>query len=375
VGLVLSGTVARGGAVHEGWLEVEGEHIVSAGSGRPPRAADEHVDGVIAPGLCDLQVNGAAGAEVLGGAEAIARIDAAQLESGVTRYLATLVSPDEATARRALAVLAEATADPASPVAGVHVEGPFLAPAYAGMHPPARLRSPADGAPDWLTEPPVRLVTLAPELPGALRLIRELTAAGVAVAVGHSGADAATATAAIDAGATLVTHVFNAMLPLAHRSPGIAAVALLDDRVAASVIADGVHVDPLILELVRRAAGSRTVLVSDATPAAAAPAGDYAMAGVTISSAVAGGGARTADGRLAGSTVTLDGAVSRWVELTGATLAEALFAAAERPRRVLGFGTPLVTGAPADLVVVDAGGAVRRVMHRGRWREPRRRVR
>jgi N-acetylglucosamine-6-phosphate deacetylase len=365
VGLLLSGMLARHGALGHGWLEIDGERVVSAGTGPAPREPDEHVDGVIAPGLCDLQVNGAAGAEAIAGPDAIAQIDAAQLACGVTRYLPTLVSPDEATARRALSVLAEATADPASPVAGVHVEGPFLSAGHRGIHPRARLRSPADGVPDWLTEPPVRLVTLAPELPGALPLIRELSAAGVAVALGHSGADAATAAAAIDAGATLVTHVFNAMASLAHRAPGIAGVALADDRVAVSVIADGVHVDPLVLELVRRAAGPRVVLVSDSTPAAAAPPGAYPMAGVSTRSD--GGAARTSSGRLAGSTITLDGAVCRWVSLTGATLAEALLAAAETPRRLLGLGEPLVTGATADLVVVDPAGSIRRVMHRGRW--------
>jgi N-acetylglucosamine-6-phosphate deacetylase len=246
------------------------------------------------------------------------------------------------------------------------VEGPFLSRHYSGMHPPERLRSPSEGVPAWLRAPPVRLVTLAPELPGALELTRELIASGVAVALGHSGADAATAAKAIDAGATLVTHVFNAMAPLAHRNPGLAGLALIDERVRVAVIADGVHIDALVLELVRRAAGSRAVLVSDATPAAAAAAGAYAMAGVAIESDDAGR-VRTTDGRIAGSALTLDRALAGWLSQTGATLAQAVFAASEAPATVLGDEPSLAPGSPAELVVLDEAGCVRRVMHRGRW--------
>jgi N-acetylglucosamine-6-phosphate deacetylase len=287
-------------------------------------------------GLCDLQVNGAAGVEVTDGAAALDAIDAVQLEHGVTRYLPTLVSPDDATADRVLPELAARAADPASPVAGVHLEGPFLSAEHAGMHPRERLRSPADGVPDWIEHPAVRLVTLAPELPGALELVERLSERGIAVSLGHSGATAAQARQAIDAGATLVTHVFNAMAPLHHRAPGLAGVALTDPRVHVGVIADGWHVHPLVLELIRRAAGGRVFLVTDATPAAAAPLGRYRMAGVEIERDDAGT-ARTLDGRLAGSTLTLDDAARNWSSMTGATAAEAAAAASDVPAAAAGI--------------------------------------
>ena len=165
--LMLAGRLARGGALADGWVEVEGERIAATGSGAPPRPPDERHDGIVAPGLFDLQVNGAGGHEVTAGAAALDAIDAIQLAHGVTSYLPTVVSADDTVAERVVAELAERTADPASPVAGIHLEGPFLSGEHAGMHPVGRLRSPADGVPAYYSSPAVRLVTLAPELPGA----------------------------------------------------------------------------------------------------------------------------------------------------------------------------------------------------------------
>jgi N-acetylglucosamine-6-phosphate deacetylase len=365
--LLLCGALSRAGRRAPGWVDIDGESIVACGEGEPPRDPDERCEGVIAPGLCDLQVNGAGGFDVSAGDAAVLEaIDAVQLAHGVTATLPTLVSPDPGTAERALAAIAERRSDRSSPVVGAHVEGPFLNPRRRGMHPAGRLRSPADGLPSWLDSPAIRLVTLAPELPGALALIERLTARGVRVSLGHSEADEATVTAAIDAGATAVTHVFNAMAPLHHRAPGLAGAALVEERLALGVIADGLHVAPAVLELTRRAAGSRTVLVSDSGPGAAAPPGRYELAGVTIE-ADAAGAARTAQGELAGSTVTLDVAMVRWATLTGATLDEAIAAASERPAALIGLPQPLRPGAPADLVVLSQDGAVRRVMHAGRW--------
>lgn len=364
--LMLGGMLSRAGRRAPGWVEIEGDSILACGDGAPPRDPDERCEGLIASGLCDLQVCGAGGFDVTGGSEALAAIDAVELAHGVTSYLPTLVSPDAGTAEYALAAIQKRCAERSSPVAGAHVEGPFLNPRRRGMHPAERLRSPADGIPAWLDSPALRLVTLAPELPGALALIERLAARGVGVSLGHSEADAATVSAAIDAGASAVTHVFNAMGPLHHRGPGLAGTALVDERLAVGVIADGVHVDPAVLELTRRAAGPRIVLVSDSGPAAEAAAGRFAMAGVAIELDAAGA-ARTATGELAGSTVTLDVAMSRWAALTGATLDEAIAAASEAPAALIGLARPLRPGAPADLVVLSEGGAVRRVMHAGRW--------
>jgi N-acetylglucosamine-6-phosphate deacetylase len=360
--VLLAAELALDGILAEGWVALEGARLAGAAHGPPPRDPDERLDGILAPGLCDLQVNGAGGHEVTGGQAALDAIDALQLAHGVTSYLPTLISPDDATAELVLAELADRVADAASPVAGVHLEGPFLNPARAGMHPLERLRSPADGVPSWIEHPAVRLVTLAPELPGALELIERLSARGIAVSLGHSSAGADLAAAGIDAGAHLVTHVFNAMTPVRHRAPGLAAAALIDERVHVSVIADGVHVHPLMLELVRRTAGARTVLITDATPLAAALPGDCEMAGVPIERG-ADGAAHTRDGRLAGSTLTLDDGVRNWNGLTEATLAEALYAASQ----AAAAAACLHDEAPADLVRLDSAGVVRGVMRGGRW--------
>ncbi len=364
--LLLAGRLARGGALEDGWVEVEGERIVAAGTGAPPRPPDERHDGIVAPGLCDLQVNGAGGREVTDGAAALDAIDAIQLEHGVTSYLPAIVPMDDATAERSVAELAERAADPASPVLGVHLEGPFLNSEYAGMHPAGRLRAPADGVPAYFSSEAIRLVTLAPELPGALDLIAALRARGVAVALGHSGASADVARRALDAGARLVTHVFNAMAPLHHRAPGLAGVALTDARAMVGIIADGLHVDPIVLEVARRAAGPRVVLTSDAAAAAAAPPGTYRMAGVEIESDRSGA-VRTAAGRLAGSALTLDAAVRNWASMTEASLAEAIAAAGEAPAAALGLAAGLRPGCAANIALLDDAGEVQRVMRLGRW--------
>ena len=364
--LLLAGCLARGGALGEGWLEVEGERIAATGAGPPPRAPDERHDGIVAPGFCDLQVNGAGGHEVTDGAAALDAIDAIQLGHGVTSYLPTIVSMDDATVERAVAELAERVADPSSPVAGVHLEGPFLSSAYAGMHPRERLRSPADGIPAYFSSDAIRLVTLAPELPGALELIVALRARGVAVSLGHSDASAEAARNALDAGARLVTHIFNGMAPLHHRAPGLVGVGLADARPRVSIIADGSHVDPLVLELARRAAGPRVVLITDATAATAAPPGGYRQAGVEIERAQSGV-VRTAAGRLAGTTLTLDAAVRNWASMTEASLSEAIAAASEAPAVALGLPAGLHPGGAANVVLLDDAGEVQRVMRRGRW--------
>ncbi len=365
---IVAGRLALHGELADGWVELEGEEIAACAVGEPPRAPDLRHDGIVAPGLCDLQVNGAAGHEVTAGPQALEAIDRLLLSRGVTSYLPTIVSTDSASAERAVAELEERAADPASPVTGVHLEGPFLDPAHAGMHRRDRLRSPADGIPAYFESPAIRLVTLAPELPGALELIAELRERGVAVALGHTGAGAAEAERAVDAGASLVTHLFNAMAPLHQRAPGLAGLALTEDRLAVGVIADGVHLHPLVLELVRRAAGGRCFLVTDATPAAGAPPGRYSMAGVEISCGEEGA-AHTADGRLAGGAISLDESARRWAGMTEATLAEAIAAASETPAAAARLPGGLRPGGPADIILLDDEGRVERVMRRGRWIE------
>ena len=365
--MLIAGRIARGGALAFGWVDVRRGAIAALGTGAPPRLPDERHPGLIAPGLVDLQVNGGAGVQVTDGHGALDRLEATLLARGVTSYLPTLISAPDEVLTRTVQELAERATDPASPVVGVHLEGPFLSPAHAGVHRTQWLRVPAAGPP-----PPayasreVRLVTIAPELEGALDLVRTLRAQGATVSLGHSGADAATARAAFATGASLVTHVFDAMAPLHHRAPGLAGAALVHPSARVGIIADGHHVDPTMLELVRRAAGARVVLVSDASPAAAAPPGRYVIGDVPIERTT-DGVARTPDGVLAGSAIMLDEAVRGWAALTNATLAEAIAAAAEAPADVLGLPAPLTEGAPADLVLTDDAGAALRVMRHGAW--------
>jgi N-acetylglucosamine-6-phosphate deacetylase len=367
VNVLLAGRIARSGAVVTGWIEVQRGTVVAHGGGQPPGLLDERHDGVIAPGLVDLQVNGGAGVEVTAGHGALDRLEETLLARGVTSYLPTLVSAADDDLARTVAELEERAADPASPVVGVHLEGPYLSRQHAGVHRAACLRTPADGPlPPAYASTAVRVVTLAPELGSGLDLVRTLHARGVTVSLGHSGADAATALAAFDAGASMVTHVFDAMAPLHHRAPGLAGAALVDPRVRVGIIADGHHVDPAVLELVRRAAGRRVVLVSDASPAAAAPEGRYTIGGVTLVRG-ADGIARTPEGVLAGSAILVDDAVRAWTTLTEATLAEAIMAASDEPAAAIGLPRPLAVGSPADLVLMNDTGEVQRVMRGGAW--------
>jgi N-acetylglucosamine-6-phosphate deacetylase len=367
VTLLIAGRFARRGALASGWLEVRNGTIAAAGAGAPPRVPDERYSGVIAPGLVDLQVNGGAGVQVTDGHGALDRLETTLLARGVTSYLPTLVSAPDDVLTGAVQELAERVAEPASPAVGVHLEGPFLSPARAGVHRAWWLRVPAAGPPPpAYASAEVRLVTIAPELDGALDLVRSLRAQGATVSLGHSDADAATARAGFAAGASLVTHVFDAMVPLHHRAPGLAGAALVHPSARVGVIADGHHVDPIMLELVRRTAGPRVVLVSDASPAAAAPPGRY-LIGDTPLERTADGVARTPDGVLAGSAILLDEAVRGWTALTDATLTEAIAAASETPAHAIGLPAPLTRGAPADLILTDDAGAVLRVMRHGDW--------
>jgi N-acetylglucosamine-6-phosphate deacetylase len=328
---------------------------------RAPRGArrDLPEGWIVAPGLVDLQVNGYAGAEADGGPEALAAIAAALPAAGVTAFCPTLVSRSPAAERRAARALAPRAnwrergvpigAPGSARPLGVHLEGPFLAPGRAGVHPPGALRDPAPAEVDRLLGAfSPAIVTLAPELPGGLAAVRRIARRGVVAAVGHTDADARTGRAAIDAGARLMTHALNAMRGLERREPSALAAFLADPRPHVSLIADGVHVAPEVAVVVARAAGGRLALVSDAVAAAGAPPGRYRLGRRTIAS----DGRRVAwRGRLAGSAFGLDEG-PRTLAGAGLGTAAALAAAAWAPRRLLGL-PGLEPGAPADLVVLD----------------------
>jgi N-acetylglucosamine-6-phosphate deacetylase len=336
---------------------------------------------LVAPGFIDLQINGAAGVDLSTEPERMAEVAAALPRWGVTAWLPTVVTGPPGVRWRALAAF-DALASDASSVAasgtapgnppgaapravplGLHLEGPFLAPERKGAHDPAHLAAPAiDVVADegWSRDAGVAAVTLAPELPGALEVVRELVARGVVVSAGHSSATAAEATAAIDAGVTYVTHLFNAMAPLHHREPGLVGVALSDDRVRVGVIADGLHVDPAVVALAARALGRRLSLVTDAVAALGAPPGPVALGPFSADVSPDDGAVRLRDGTLAGSTLALDRAVRNVVSYAGLPLADAVRAVTATPAAVLGLADRGVVepGAVGDLVLLTPEGEV-----------------
>lgn len=324
--------------------------------------------GIAVPGFVDLQVNGFGGVDFLDAAPEDFRVAGeALLGTGVTAYQPTFITSPAATVQHALAAM-ESTrrAGGLQPlVLGAHLEGPFLSPERSGTHPVEHLR-PA-GSPEFagiLASDAVTTVTLAPELPGALDLVRRLTDRNVRVWLGHSDADAGQSQRAFDAGARAVTHLFNAMRPFVPRDPGLAGVALARDDVHVGMIVDGVHLAAETVLLAWRAAAGRTFLVTDAIAAAAKGDGRWRLGSVDVE--VRGLEARRGDGTLAGSVLTMDRAVRNLAEL-GVPLPAAVDAATGVPARLAGrtdIGS-LVPGAAADVVVLDDELQLRRVLRRG----------
>ena len=345
----------EGVMVPDAWLEARDGVITAIGQGAPPRTPDLALTGTLAPGFVDLHCHGAVGSAFDDDAPAWDAIDAFHAAHGATRRAVSLVTaPLEQLLPRVRAAAARAATDPA--VLGIHLEGPFLADSHRGAHDPAALQAPTPGAVERLLEAGegrILQVTIAPELPGALDAIGSFADAGVRVAVGHTGADAATARAAFDAGATLLTHACNGMPPMHHRSPGPLPVALRDERVTLEAIADGHHVDPEMLALLLQAAPGRVALITDAMAAAGMPDGDYRIGSLDVR--VEQGLPRLAGGdAIAGSTLTLDRAIGVLVA-AGVPLEAALDAATRAPADAVGRDDlgRLAVGARADLVALD----------------------
>jgi N-acetylglucosamine-6-phosphate deacetylase len=323
--------------------------------------------GVAVPGFVDLQVNGFAGVDFFEtDVEGYRRAGEALLDTGVTAYLPTFVTAPE---EQLLAALREVPAGSDGPrILGVHLEGPFLSPARLGIHPSAARRDPDVRLLERLLDAgPVRLVTLAPELPGAEALVETLLRREIAVSCGHSDATAEQANAAFDLGVRTVTHLFNAMRPFGHRDPGIAGAALARDDVIVQLILDGVHLAPETAIVAWRAAAGRVALVTDAIAGARLTDGAYKLNGLAIETR--DGVARGPGGELAGSTLTMIEAV-RNLHALGAPLADAVSAATEVPARVLRLPTVgrLAVGLPADVVVLTDELEIDRVLVDGRER-------
>ena len=347
-------------ALVEGRLE-RGDVAVEDGTIRAVGLAGGGGGGIAAPGFVDLQVNGFAGVDLMVADHAgYLRLGEALLATGTTAFQPTFVSAPEQALLAALRAMPAGGVGPR--VLGAHVEGPFLSPRRAGVHDP-RWLAPPDLAllRRLLAAAPVRQVTLAPELNGALELIDELVARGVTASAGHTDATAAEAHRAFGRGVGSVTHLFNAMRPGTARDPGIAFAALARAGVVVQLIADLQHVAPDTLMMVWNAAANRFALVTDASPAAAMGDGEFVLGGRRIEAK--DGVVRGPEGRLAGSALTMIGAV-RNLHGLGVPLEGALRAAAEVPARVarrpdLGRLQP---GAAADVVVLDDRLEVRRVL-------------
>jgi N-acetylglucosamine-6-phosphate deacetylase len=349
-------------------VRIRDGRIVEVITGPPPAGAEVLTDGLLTPGLVDVQVNGAVGvdfAEV--DPDGMRAVAGALPSTGVTRFLPTLITaPVPVALRQARAVLAASAALPpgagAQPL-GVHLEGPFLSPKRAGVHDPSLMVVPGPEQIDALLElgSALRMVTLAPEQPGGLEAISRLVAAGVLVAVGHSDATGEQTRAAADAGARMVTHLFNAQRPLGHREPGVPGVALVDDRFTLGLIADLAHVGPDVCRLVFNAAGSRVALVTDAVAAAGMPPGRYQLGGADVV-LTEDGVPRSPEGTIAGSALTLDRAVRNIVSV-GVPVADALASATIVPAEVIGESGlgRLAPGAVADLVWWDENLRPRKV--------------
>ncbi|WP_210438632.1 N-acetylglucosamine-6-phosphate deacetylase [Nocardioides xinjiangensis] len=356
-----------------GWLHLRGERIVEVGEGAPPRASDVDLgDVTVSPGFIDLHVHGGGGASFDSGkADAAEVVADTHLRHGTTSMAASLVTDTPARMAAALRELAPLVDD--GRLAGIHLEGPWLSPQRSGAHQPGSLADPEPGAIESLLaagDGAVRMVTLAPELPGGVDAVRRLEAAGVVVAVGHTDATYAETRAALDAGARLGTHLFNAMRPLHHRDPGPVG-ALLDAPVDVELIADGVHLHPAVLRTVFAAKPGRCILVTDAMAAAGAPDGDYRLGPMAIE--VREGVARLASeggtGAIAGSTLTMDAAVRFAVRTAGLPLLDVVHAASTAPAAAWGLADvgALEAGRRADLVVLDDALEVVRVMRAGAW--------
>ncbi len=330
---------------------------------------------VLTPAFLDIHTHGAAGEDVMSATpEGFARLNRFYATRGVAWYCPTTVTAPVDTTLHALDRIATqieaqlaggAQSLQAQPV-GIHLEGPFLSAAKRGVHPTEHLLTPDIAAFDRFYEAArghIVLLTLAPELPHALDLIRHVVGLGVRVSLGHSNATAAETLAALEAGATSATHTYNAMRPLDHREPGILGTALDDPRLFAELIADGVHVAPPLVRLWYRAKShDRAILITDSMPAAGSPEGSYTLGGLPVTvrdgRAVLTGDLAQGKETLAGSILTLDTAVANLQRYTGCSLTEAVRAATHTPATLLGRPelTSLVPGQPANLNRFDQGG-------------------
>lgn len=351
---------------------IDNGRIVSLSGGVPAGQSEvfDFPSATLAPAFFDVHIHGAAGHDVMEAKpEALRVIGSFLATKGAGAYLATTVTAPLDATLRAVSDLAkliknpELIGDGSKPIAkplGIHLEGPFLSHAKCGVQPVEHMLAPNISTFDRIfeaAEGTVRLMTVAPELLGAIDLIRYATSRGVRISLGHSNATAAETRNAIAAGAVSATHTFNAMRALDHREPGILGTVLTTDSLYAELICDGIHVAPEMVRLWYRAKGSqRGILATDAMSAAGMPDGEYQLGGFAVQVA---DGKATARGRLAGSVLTLDRALANFMEYTATPLAEALPMLTTNPAAMTGLQTSagsLSKGQPANLIALDESG-------------------
>jgi N-acetylglucosamine-6-phosphate deacetylase len=356
--------------------------ISSRGQTEVPKNATliDFADAVLVPGFVDIHMHGGGGLDVMRASLAeLSRLNQWLTTHGVTGYFPTTVAAPLDQTCAALERLADAIeaghvseasngdAVQARPL-GIHLEGPFLSHKRRGVHPPEYLLDPTVAIFERLWQAArgqVRMLTIAPEMPGAIEVIVEAARCNVCVSIGHSDAVLESARAAVKAGARHATHTFNAMRPLDHRDSGIVGEVLTDKRLTADIIADGIHVAPEVVQLFLQAKGiERAVLITDATAAAGMPDGTYQLGPVKVE---VKDGKCTADGKLAGSVLTMDRAVRNVTQFSDWSLRDAVRAATLNPARAAGLAQhgQLAPGSEANLVVLGPGGEVRKTIVRG----------
>ena len=340
-------------------VRLEEGHITAVGPELTPTEGEAVIDlggDYLLPGFVDVHIHGCEGCDSMAGEEALRQMSRSLLGAGVAAFLPTTMSASAEDTRRAVAAV-RAVMDAPEPrgarVLGVHMEAPFLNPEKCGAQRKEHLCTP-----DWNVfldlcggdTAAVGTITVAPELPGAETFIRQATAAGIRVSLGHSAANSETAHAAADWGASRVTHTFNAQPPLHHRAPGLSGAALTDDRLYAEFIADGIHLHEDIVRLLIRCKGAdRAVAVTDAMEAAGLPDGEYALGGQPVT--VQGGEARLPGGTLAGSVLTMAQALHNLIHLFGIAPFEAVRMCTRTPAECVGESLlgRVVPGSPAPL--------------------------
>jgi N-acetylglucosamine-6-phosphate deacetylase len=338
-------------------------------------------DAILAPGFVDIHIHGGAGLDVMRASAAdLPHLNKFLMSHGVTGYFPTTVAAPLDETCHSLERLADAieVAQGARPCnggdaetvpLGIHLEGPFLSHKRRGVHPPEYLVDPTVGIFERLWQAArgqVRMMTIAPELPGAREVIEEAVRRKVCVSIGHSDATLEAARAGVRAGARHATHTFNAMRPLDHRDPGILGEVLTDGNVTADIIADGIHLAPEIVKLFLEAKGlERSVLITDATAAAGMPDGKYQLGPIQVE---VKDGKCTKDGQLAGSVLTMDSAVRNITRFAGWSLRDAVRAATLNAARAVGLTEhgKLAPGAEANIVALSQEGEIRKTIVRGR---------